>query len=372
MRSCLGGAAAAAAAAALVLGAPVGAFHIAARPSIIGKVQYRSASSRSSLQLASASSALALPDDNDISASSTGLAIPRWQRFSRQFRTLLRVGFPSAVAGVAATLVFPALTRLACTVNSAQTFALLTPAATDYTGQFLSVIGLLYSLLVGQTYSFVYSQQEAIYYALFNEVTEAKSLLEQVALVCQGRAMYPQVLRSMKSYVQNDLKQVKSDPALLLSRRPADDPLESIMYLTSVGVPGHIYETIRSLRQARAARLGALQRKVPNIHMGLLWILASIMLIAFPLLGAASVEAAAAEGAKSVLTVEGCLFGITAFAITLTKRLVGELLRPAGGAYNVDAVLGVMVRGLEKELDERLEGKVKNKNSPSTPADFST
>ena len=177
MRSCLGGAAAAAAAAALVLGAPVGAFHIAARPSIIGKVQYRSASSRSPLQLASASSALALSDDNnDISASSTGLAIPRWQRFSRQFRTLLRVGFPSAVAGVAATLVFPALTRLACTVNSAQTFALLTPAATDYTGQFLSVIGLLYSLLVGQTYSFVYSQQEAIYYALFNEVTEAKSL----------------------------------------------------------------------------------------------------------------------------------------------------------------------------------------------------
>jgi hypothetical protein len=218
----------------------------------------------------------------------------------------------------------------------------------------------------------VYSQQEAIYYALFNEVTEAKSLLEQVALVCQGRAMYPQVLRSMKSYVQNDLKQVKSDPALLLSRRPADDPLESIMYLTSVGIPGHIYETIRSLRQARAARLGALQRKVPNIHMGLLWILASIMLIAFPLLGAASVEAAAAEGAKRVLTIEGCLFGVTAFAITLTKRLVGELLRPAGGAYNVDAVLGVMVRGLEKELDERLEGKIKNKNSPSTPADFST
>ena len=83
-------------------------------------------------------------------------------------------------------------------------------------------------------------------------------------------------------------------------------------------------------------------------------------------------EAAAAQGAKRVLTVEGCLFGVTAFAITLTKRLVGELLRPAGGAYNVDAVLGVMVRGLEKELDERLEGKIKNKNSPSTPADFST
>ena len=362
----------AAAAAVLVLGSPahVGAFQIPARTLIVRKIPHRSTSSLSPL---ASSSTLALPDDDSSSgAAATGLAIPRWQRFSRQFRTLLRVGFPSVVAGVVATLIFPALARLACTVtNSAQVFTLLTPAATDYTGQFLSVIGLLYSLLVGQTYSFVYSQQEAIYYALFNEVTEAKSLLEQVALVCQGRAMYPQVLRSMKSYVRNDLKQVKSDPAILLSRRPADDPLESIMYLTSVGIPGHIYETIRSLRQARAARLGALQRKVPNIHMGLLWILASIMLITFPLLGAASIQAAK-EGAKSVLTVEGCLFGVTAFAVTLTKMLVGELLRPAGGAYNVDAVLGVMVRGLEKELDERLEGKIKNTNSPSTPLDFST
>lgn len=356
-----------AAAAVLVLGGPsqAGAFQFSPRVPTMRKVQHRSASSLAPL---ASSSGLALPGTPE----ATGLAIPRWQRFSRQFRTLLRVGFPSVVAGVAATLIFPALARWACTVtNSAQTFTLLTPAATDYTGQFLSVIGLLYSLLVGQTYSFVYSQQEAIYYALFNEVTEAKSLLEQVALVCQGRAMYPQVLRSMKSYVQNDLKQVKSDPAILLSRRPADDPLESIMYLTSVGIPGHIYETIRSLRQARAARLGALQRKVPNIHMGLLWILASIMLITFPLLGAASIQAAT-EGAKSILTVEGCLFGVTAFAVTLTKMLVGELLRPAGGAYNVDAVLGVMVRGLEKELDERLEGKIKNTNSPSTPLDRST
>ena len=213
-------AAATAAAAVLILGGPaqqVGAFQFPTRVPIVRKVQHRSASSLAPL---ASSSQLALPDPEDNGTpEATGLAIPRWQRFSRQFRTLFRVGFPSVVAGVAATLIFPALARLACTVtNSAQTFTLLTPAATDYTGQFLSVIGLLCSLLVGQTYSFVYSQQEAIYYALFNEVTEAKSLLEQVALVCQGRAMYPQVLRSMKSYVRNDLKQVKSDPAILLSR----------------------------------------------------------------------------------------------------------------------------------------------------------
>jgi hypothetical protein len=96
-------------------------------------------------------------------------------------------------------------------------------------------------------------------------VTEAKSLLEQVALVCQGRSMYNKVLESMSKYVKNDLKQLQADPAILISSRPVDDPLESIMYLTSVGVPSSVYETVRSLRQARAARLGALQRKLPKV-----------------------------------------------------------------------------------------------------------
>ena len=343
---------------------PAEAFNGGARLTNIGKLR-RSVGQVLVHRSASASS-VTLADTSSGSTINYALAVPRRERFCRQVRTLLRVGVPSVIAGVVSTAVFPAAARWAATVtNSARSFAVLSPAAADYTGQFLGVIGLLYSLLVGQTYSFVYSQQEALFYALYNEVTEAKSLLEQVALVCQGRAMYPKVLRSIQAYVRNDLRQVQADPALLLSRRPADDPLESIMYLTSVGVPGHVYETIRSLRQARAARLGALQRKVPSVHMGLLWVLAGIMLITFPLLGASTVV----DGAYNVMTVEGCLFGVTAFAITLTKMLMRELLRPAGGAYNVDAVLGVMVRGLERELEERLLGGHRNNSAPSAPMD---
>ena len=37
--------------------------------------------------------------------------------------------------------------------------------------------------------------------------------------------------------LEDDLKKLQADPAILLSTRPVDDPLESIMYLTSVGVP---------------------------------------------------------------------------------------------------------------------------------------
>jgi hypothetical protein len=171
----------------------------------------------------------------------------------------------------------------------------------------------------------MYQQQESVYYALFNEVTEAKSLLEQVALVCQGRSMYQKVLESISQYVRYDLKALTSDPAVLLSSRPVDDPLESIMYLTSVGVPSSVYETVRSLRQARAARLGALQRKLPSAHILLLWILAAIELVSFPLLGAGT----QVLGGYKILTVEGCLFGIMTTGIVLTLR-VSFMLKESG------------------------------------------
>ena len=285
----------------------------------------------------------------------------RVDRASVQIVTILRLGVPSIIAGTASALAFPSLCRGIISVMCRNGGPAAVCASAGFVEQFLGVMGLLFSLLLGQTYGFVYSQQEAIYYALFNEVTEAKSLLEQVALACQGRAMYPKILGKIKQYVDDDLKNVYSDPAVLLSSRPVDDPLEAVMYMTSVGVPGTVYQTIRSLRQARAARLGALQRKVPPVHLFLLWILASIMLISFPLLGAhrfLPIAPVGLIGLRSELrTVEGLLFGITVFAVVLTKMVVKELLRPAGGAYNVDRVLGIMVRGLDKELIERTEGK---------------
>lgn len=214
---------------------------------------------------------------------------------------------------------------------------------------------------------FLYTQQETIYYSLFLEVTEAKSLLEQVALVCQGRSMYQKCLISISKYVQTDLKQIQKNPARLLSARPVDDPLESIMYMTSVGVPSTVYETVKSLRAARAQRLGALQRKLPSIHMLLLWILAAIELVSFPLLGAGTQTI----GGYKILTVEGVLFGVMTAGIVLTLRVVGELWRPAGGAYNVDNTLGVMVSGLEQELQARMQGRKVSKNqAPSGARDW--
>jgi hypothetical protein len=138
-----------------------------------------------------------------------------------------------------------------------------------------------------------------------------------------------------------------------------DDPLEVILYSTSVGVPSYIYDTIRSLRQARALRLGAYQKKLPSIHFNLLWLLAAIELCCFPILGAGTQTI----GGYNILTIEGCLFGIITFGIVLTLNVVGEMYIGVGGAYNVDEVLQLMVHGLNDELEMRMRGIVTTVNN---------
>lgn len=214
----------------------------------------------------------------------------------------------------------------------------------------------------------MYQQQEAIYLALFEEVTMAKSLLEQVSLVCQGREnLHQQILACMNQYVKEDLTCLNDvEPAELISARPVDDPLENILYLTSVGEPSIVYQTVRSLRQARAYRLGALQRKLPPIHTFLLWTLAFIVLFTFPLLGAGSQTI----GGPGILTVQAWYLSFIVFGITLVMGVIEELQRTGDkGAYNARTVLAVMVCGLVEDLELRLAGGIGPVAGPSIDAD---
>ena len=325
-----------------------------------------------------------------------------------EIRTLLRVLLPSIISGLIATLSFTWLcqqiTTTTLVIQSSLSSSLVSSATTSATATFVNLIGLLYSILLGQLYSFLYTQQESLYYALYDEVTEAKSLLEQVGLLASGRVMYRTCLESISRYVKEDLlggttttksatststtsrsvaTPILSDsPSILLSARPIDDPLESILYLTSVGVPSQLYDTVRCLRQARSRRLGALQRKVPILHLILISLLGGIMLASFPIsVGvecASSIIATTAAttarrggnvvvksiinnrggigvGIGIVVTMQSMLFGIATFAVVLSKMVLIELWRmKSRGAYSVDKVLRVMVRGLQCELDERM------------------
>jgi len=299
---------------------------------------------------------------------------------SYQIRTVVRVVLPSILVAIIATIVYPSMAEWLIQLPSSTydgvdgsngllyTDDVLTVLSNDlsqYVQNILTTCALLFGMLVGQTYYFMYQQQELVFYALFEEVTEAKSLLEQISLMTYGRpGLYPSLISRMNDYVQNDLKVLSTkDPIAVTSGLPKDDPLESILYATSVGLPGVVYETVKSLRQARANRCGALQRKLPALHIYCLRLLGVIVLSTFPVCGSGSQAIA-----PNVLVLQQYLFGILAFALTLVLNVVEELRNARKlGAYNVDGILEVMVGGLEQELQERLDGKVFTRVSPSLP-----
>jgi len=272
--------------------------------------------------------------------------------------TLIRVIFPTVLSFIGGTLVYSPVCEVLQNLldigntGSGPILNLLGMDQSQFMQNFLTVNGLLFTILCGNTYTALYSQQERLYHALFREVSEAKSLLEQACLVCQGRPFYPRVLQSIGEYVENDLRRLDAEPADLLANRPMDDPLEYILYVTSVGVPSVVYDTIRDLRQARGQRLAAMQRKLPAVHFLLLYALGFLELLAFPLLGAGT---ASMIRERNILIVQAICFGGMCGAIVLTLQVIYELWKPFGGAYTVDVALGKMVRGLEEELRARRE-----------------
>jgi hypothetical protein len=329
---------------------------------------------------------------------------------SNQIRTIIRVGLPSILIAIFATSIYPSITHWlqSLPADIPQTLSIIEPLYTDavltvlsndlsqYIQNILTTCALLFGLLVGQAYYFTYKEQERVYYALYVEVTEAKSLLEQIALLSYGRRnrsgsgsrddddgrwgtnsnnLYSTLLTKLNEYVKYDLEVLSlRDPVDAtisftkqytattdtdddnMVRRESnnnEDPLESILYATSVGLPGPIYDTVLSLRRARSERCGAIQTKLPNVQMIVLRLLGLIVLITFPICGSGS-----SSIAPNVLVLQSVLFGILAFGLTTVLGVVDELRNSTnGGAYGVDGVLSVMVRGLKEELDDRLRGE---------------
>ena len=153
-------------------------------------------------------------------------------------RTVLNIGLPAFAAAVIGFLYFDEASRYIASLLDTQ--ALNQIADDDDTGQFvqnfLFVTDLLFAILAANAYTSLYKQQEAIYLALFDEVTVAKSLLEQLTLIGNARKWYPSALAAMEIYVTEDLRRLDVAPSEAVGSKPNDDPLEAIMYMTSVGV----------------------------------------------------------------------------------------------------------------------------------------
>ena len=119
-----------------------------------------------------------------------------------------------------------------------------------------------------------------------------------------------------------------------------------------------------------------MQRKFPFLGIVLLYLLAGVELLAFPLLGAGT-------SVTGALSIQCFLFGCLCGAHMLVLRIIQELWQSSGGVFNVDEVLQTMVLGLEEELELRSQGvsmpstgdSAEDRATPSLPsavADTST
>ena len=226
---------------------------------------------------------------------------------------------PSIGLAILGTVAFGPLAVWLRTSINGEGLAVLANDEGQYFQNYVNAIDIMFSLLLVNTFAWLYNQQEQLYVSLFAEVSVAKALLEQIAYVSRGRPEYAaQLLENVRRYVDDDLTRLSAEPVTALlggSSKSYADPLEQVMWLTSVGSPGDVYETVRSLREARGQRLGALQRKLPAAHFGLLAVLGVLVLAIFPLLAAATGAAVAPE--DGLLRVQAVLFGLMTFAIAV-------------------------------------------------------
>jgi len=148
---------------------------------------------------------------------------------------------------------------------------------------------------------------------LFAEVVKVKSLLEQILVMAYGRGgLHPSPISRTDDYVQYNLKLLSvKDPIATTSNLPKDVPLESILYATSMRLPGVVYKWVNRCR--------ALQRKLPSLHVYCLQLLGVIVLSIFPVWESGS-QAITSKG----LVLQPYMFGLLAFTLTLVLNGDGE------------------------------------------------
>ena len=129
-------------------------------------------------------------DDNESGSSliEIGRQMRQETRLKQALSSFVRVGLPT----VGATLFgLDNFDNLSLFIRSSQEVGALRMLLLDdaqFVQNFLTVTDLLLAILAGNIYDSLYRQQEAIYFSLFREVSEAKALVEQLTLVGQVTA----------------------------------------------------------------------------------------------------------------------------------------------------------------------------------------
>ncbi|CAE7401965.1 tyrP-A [Symbiodinium natans] len=236
---------------------------------------------------------------------------------------------------------------------------------TQFTQNAFAVVLLVFGLLLGETLAMLLQRQDRLYCAIFQEVSEARSLVEQLTLLGgarQGRAAVSEwtsnsatLLDSMETYLVQDLQRL-GEARILQNAGDEPDPLESLLFCTSVGVPSSVCSSVRAIRQARASRLAAAQRQFPVAHLLLIGVFGTCSLSIFLLLGAglAGFEAAEATRPGHLLAILAPLFGLLVGVQAITAAVLRELSLPGGSQiFRAQDVVQQSLEGLLAELRQR-------------------
>ena len=140
---------------------------------------------------------------------------------------------PSIGLALLGTVAFGPLAVWLRTSINGEGLAVLANDEGQYFQNYVNAIDVMFSLLLVNTFAWLYNQQEQLYVSLFAEVSVAKALLEQIAYVSRGRPEYAaQLLENVRRYVDDDLTKLSAEPVTaLLGGSPSNyaDPLEQVL-----------------------------------------------------------------------------------------------------------------------------------------------
>ena len=239
-------------------------------------------------------------------------------------------------------------------------------ASSDAFGPFVTLLGLVYSILLGQIYTYYFQRQGVIQDALYQEIGALKLLAEATELLA---SRYEAIAERRQELVEILHSQAKALLARGLSAEVRLQSRSSLEMLTlldaledgcktsrdggtisaSEDVRRLCVEAVHGASTARSTRISAIAAELPLIQSVAQRVITVVVLLGFVLvdLGAPKLEA--------------LLFSVTTGCFVLINVFLADLSDPFGGSWNVEpaeaeleefvATLGASVRQREQSME---------------------
>ena len=227
-------------------------------------------------------------------------------------------------------------------------------AGADAFGPFVTLLGLIYSILLAQSYEYYFTRQGTIQDALYEEVMSLQQLYEAITALTERHpslaAERGRLLGVLRTHSASLLRLGFSDDTKLLSRSSLElhRLLETIEATTAGRSAQNLLlagNAVGALSAARARRISAVAARLPLIQSFALRIIAVVLLLGFLLVDLGSPR------------LEALLFSVVSGVFVLINYFLSDLSDPFGGSWNVEPAreeLSTLLTRLEGEGDGTL------------------